>query len=446
VMAEPRARVAWDALQHAREQAPHAAPVEQALIDALGKRYSGPQPLDPSNEGPALAAYADAMRGVATRFPADLDVQVLFAEALMNANPWKLWTADGQAAPGTPAIVATLEGVLQKDPMHPGANHYYIHTMEASPHPERALASAERLRGMMPDAGHLQHMPAHIFQRVGRYEDASQANRDGIAADRAYLAVTTPPDYYAMYVAHNFQFLAYSAAMEGRRTETVEAADAMRQTVPVDVLLTMPGTDWYLSEMYSALIRFGMWDRILAEPPPDARLTALSGAYHYARAVALAAKGRTDEATAALGRLETVASGLPADAPAGLNSAKDIFAVATLVAQGEIARASGRMDEAIAHLRAAAAAEDRLSYDEPADWFLPVRHELGVALLAAGRAHEAEVVYREDLVQHPHNGWALFGLAQALRAQHQDADASAIDREFAAAWSHADVTLTASAF
>lgn len=439
VMAAARAKVAWEALGLAKQHASAGTPVEQALIAALGKRYTGPQPLDPSNSGPVLTAYADAMRDVARRFPDDLDVQVLFAEALMNTNPWKLWTVDGKAAPGTVEIETTLERVLAMDPTHPGANHYYVHTMEASPHPEKALASAKRLNGMMPAAGHLQHMPAHILQRVGDYEGAAQANRDGIKADSAYIKETRPPDYYEMYLAHNYQFLAYSAAMEGRRAETMNAVAAMHDLLPVDMIITMPGADWYLSEEYSAMIRFGLWDTILNQPAPDARLTTLTGGYHYARALAFAEKGRIDEAKTSLSTLEGLAAKTPADASAGLNSAKDIFALASLVAEGEIALASGHGDDAVARLREAVAKEDQLAYDEPADWFLPVRHQLGAALMRMGQPKEAEAVYREDLVRHPRNGWALFELAQALRAQ--DKDASAVDREFAAAWKNADVKL-----
>ena len=444
VMAAARAKVAWDALNRARQHAAAGTPVEQALIAALGKRYLGPQPLDPSNSAPLLTNYADAMRDVATRFPDDLDVQVLFAEALMNTNPWKLWSADGKPGPGTLEIEATLERVLAKDPTHPGANHYYVHTMEASPHPEKALASAQRLEDMMPAAGHLQHMPAHILQRVGDYEAASAANRAGIVADTAYIKSTRPPDYYGMYLAHNYQFLAYSAAMEGRRAETMKAVASMRDLLPVDMLISMPGTDWYLSEAYSAMIRFGLWDTILTQPAPDPRLKALTAAYQYARALAYAANGRIDDAKTALASLEQVAAQMPPDAAAGLNAASAVLAVASLVAEGEIALASGHGEDAVARLRAAAAKEDQLAYDEPADWFLPVRHQLGAALMRMGHPEEAEAVYREDLVRHPHNGWALFGLGQALRAQHKDA--SAVDREFTEAWKHADVTLNASIF
>jgi len=243
LMAEPRAKVARAALQNAQQNASVTTPVEQALIAALAKRYPNSQPLDPSNEGPILSAYADAMKAVAAQFPDDLDVLTMYAESRMNLKAWKLWTLDGKPAPGTEEIVTTLETVLQRDPHHPGANHYYVHAIEASPHPEKAVAAAEALRGMMPAAGHLEHMPAHILQRVGRYEDASEANRKGAAADDKYLASTKPPDYYSMYVGHNYQFLAYSAAMEGREAETLDAVRKLRGAIPDDVLLSMPGLD-----------------------------------------------------------------------------------------------------------------------------------------------------------------------------------------------------------
>src|SRR5262249_19048591 len=266
--------------------------------DALAKRYPNAQPLDPSTEGPVLTAYADAMKAVAARFPDDSDVQVMTAEAMMNINAWKLWTLDGKPAPGTEEIVAILEKVLAKDPHHPGANHYYMHAVEASPEPGKGIAAAERLPGMMPAAGHLEHMPAHIMQRVGRYEDAAEANRKGIAADLAYFAMNKPLDYYVMYTAHNYQFLAFSAAMEGRQAETIEAVRQSRALIPDDLLLTMPGTDWYVAELYAAMVRFGLWDGILAEPMPNPKLVGLTGAYFYAKTTALAAKGRIDEAKA----------------------------------------------------------------------------------------------------------------------------------------------------
>jgi tetratricopeptide (TPR) repeat protein len=445
MMAAPRAAVAWEALQQAQMHAGQAAPVERALIDALAKRYPNAQPLDPSTEGPVLTAYADAMKAVAERFPDDSDIQVMTAEALMNLNAWKLWTLDGKPAPGTEEIVAILEGVLAKDPHHPGANHYYIHAVEASPEPGKGIAAAERLAGMMPAAGHLEHMPAHIMQRVGRYEAAAEANRKGIAADLAYYARTKPLDYYVMYTAHNYQFLAFSAAMEGRQAETIEAARQSRALISDEMLLAMPGSgvDWYVGELYAAMVRFGMWDDILAEPAPNPKLTGLTGAYLYAQAVALAAKSRVDDAKATLAELEKTSA---AEDAAGLNRIRDVLAVAVLDARARIALAENRVEEALGLLREAVAKEDVLAYSEPADWFFPTRHLLGAVLVKAGRAADAEPVYRDDLRRNPNNGWALFGLAQSLKMLGRGVDATALQQQFDIAWKNADVTLVTSAF
>lgn len=443
MMAQPRAAVAWEALQQAQRHAGGTTPVEQALIAALAQRYQGPVPLDPSNEGPVLSAYAQSMKTVAERFPADFDVQTLTAEAMMNIHAWKLWMLDGAPAPETVEIVALLEGVLAKDPRHPGANHYYIHAVEASPDPGKAVPAAERLPGMLPAAGHLEHMPAHIMQRVGRYEDAAEANRKGVAADLAYFAMTKPLDYYVMYTAHNYQFLAFSAAMEGRQAETIEAARQSRALVSDDMLLTMAGTDWYVAELYAAMVRFGMWDEILAEPAPNPKLVGLTGAYLYATVAALAAKGRVDDAKTQFAELEKVSA---LDGDAGLNRVKDVLAVAVLNAKARIALVENKSDEAFGLLREAVAKEDRLAYSEPADWFFPTRHLLGAVLIEAGQARDAEAVYRDDLGRHANNGWALYGLAQSLKLQGRSADAAAAQQQFDMAWKNADVTLSASAF
>ena len=417
IMAEPRAAVAWDALQQAEKYAGQAAPVEQALIGALAKRYQNAQPLDPSNEGPILIAYAHAMKAVAEQFPDDTDVQAMTAEAMMNINAWKLWTLDGAPAPGTEEILATLEKALAKDPQHPGANHYYIHAVEASPNPGKAVVAAERLPGMMPAAGHLEHMPAHIMQRVGRYEAAAEANRKGVAADLAYYAATKPLDYYVMYTAHNYQFLAFSAAMEGRQAETIEAARQSRAIVSNDLLAAMPGIDWYVGELYTAMTRFGLWDEILAEPTPNTSLIGLTSSYLYAKATALAAKGHIDEARAVLVELEKLAT---ADGDAGLNRVKDVLAVAVLNAKARIALAENKGDNAISLLREAVAMEDQLAYDEPADWFFPTRHLLGAVLIQAGRARDAETVYRDDLSHHPDNGWGALWARSVVEAAGPD--------------------------
>jgi tetratricopeptide (TPR) repeat protein len=289
-------------------------------------------------------------------------------------------------------------------------------------------------------------MPAHVMQRVGRYADAAEANRKGAEADLAYFAQTKPPDYYAMYTAHNYQFLAFSTAMQGRKADTIDATRKARAVISDDLLMAMPGSDWYLTETYATMVRFGMWDEMLAEPPPNATLTALTAGYHYGRAVALAAKARTDDAKAELTKLEKIATAATADDSAGLNAAGDVLALAVLVAKARIADAQQHGTDAIALLTEAAAKEDGLAYDEPSDWFFPVRHMLGAALLRAGKAQEAEDVYHEDLRRHPNNGWALYGLAQSLSAQHKDAEAQVARLRFDTVWQAADITLTGSAF
>ncbi len=443
-MAAPRAKIAWEALQRAIHVAGKASPVEQALIAALAKRYTGPEPLDPSNEMPNLTGYAEAMKAVAAKFPDDADVATLTAEAMMNINAWKLWTLEGEPASGTMEIVSRLQQVMAKHPDHPGANHYYVHAVEASPHPERGVASAEKLRGMMPAAGHLEHMPAHILHRVGRYEESAEANRKGAAADLAYFAKATPPDYYAMYTAHNDHFLAFSAAMAGEKAEALAAAKALRTITPLPLLLANPGSDWIVAASYSAETRFGAWDEILAEPAPDPKLHGMTAGWLYAQANALAAKGRLDEARTKLAALDALE--VPAPEAAGLNSAADILAIERLVARARLLSANGKTDEAVTLLTEAVAREDKLSYDEPSGWFFPARHPLGAALLAAGKPVEAEAVYREDLRRNPANGWSLFGLAKALEAQGKTDQAVAVRRDFDKAWGHADITLTASAF
>ncbi|HXQ31468.1 MAG TPA: hypothetical protein VN790_05830 [Steroidobacteraceae bacterium] len=444
MMAEARAKIAYDSVTRASALVSHASPVEAALIKALAARYPTPQALDPGTAGPVLKAYADAMRMVAQQYPADLDVQTMYAEALMTTNAWNLWSLDGQPAPGTTEIVAVLESVLARDPQHPGANHYYIHALEASPHPERAVAAAERLHGMMPAAGHLEHMPAHIMQRVGRYADAAEANRLGAAADRAYLARTQPPDYYPMYVAHNFQFLAYSTAMQGRKAETLAAVKAARQAVPESMLLAMPGSDWSAAEYYLALVRFGAWDELLTEPRPNPELKALTGGYLFATAVALVERHRMAEAEARVAELDLLRAGIPPDLPAGYNLAPDVLALASTLAKAKLACAGPDRSGCRRLLEDATAKEDKLAYSEPADWFFPVRHILGAELLKDGQGAAAELVYREDLRRNPHNGWSLYGLAQALRVQHKSGPARAIDAQFEEAWRQADVPLTAS--
>ncbi len=446
MMNAARAGVGMEALQKARANARRATPIERSLIEAAAKRYAGAAQVDPTNSKPLLAAYVDAMRDVAAKYPNDLDVQTMYAEGLMNTNPWKLWNLDGTANPGTEQVLEKLRYVLERDPKHPGANHYYIHAIEASKDPGKAVASAEVLTGMMPAAGHLEHMPAHILQRVGRYEEAAEANRKGAAADLAYLKETAPPDYYPMYLIHNYQFLANSAAMSGRRAETIEALRTARKYMPDAMLLAMPGLDWGAGFLYDGYVKFGLWDEMLREAAPNEKLTGAMVHYLQARAMALAAKGRLDEARADLAKADKLIAAVPAEAIQGNNLAKPLFEVGQLKARARLASAEGKREEAIALLTQAVALDDMLSYGEPRDMIFPTRHALGAELLAAGKGAEAEAVYREDLKWNPNNGWAYLGLSQALAAQKKDAEAAEARRQFEQAWGKADVQLASTAF
>ena len=442
-MLPDRAGVAWEALRKAQALEGRVTPVERALIAALGKRYQGPDPVPPPAMQPFNEAYAAAMRGVARQFADDLDVQVLFAEAMMDVDPWKLWTLDGKPGPLTGEIVTTLEAVLAKAPQHPGANHYYIHAIEASKEPGKATPSAERLAALMPAAGHVVHMPAHIFQRVGRYRDAAETNRRAIIADDKYMKQTTPPGYYSMYLSHNHGFLAYAASMLGRREETLASARAAANAIPPAMLDMMPGMDFFISEHLFAMVRFARWDELLAEPRPLEKYQVMTALWLHAHGMALAAKGRLDEARRDHAELVALHDKVPADVIAGLDPARDVVRVAAKILEARIAQGAGKVDPRCLPLWAEAVAlEDKLAYSEPADWFYPVRHFEGAALLALGKAKEASAVYEEDLRRNPGNGWALYGLGAALKAQKKDA--SRVLKQFAEAWKMADVTLTAS--
>ncbi|RKG78231.1 hypothetical protein D7W79_13410 [Corallococcus exercitus] len=444
-MLPDRAATTWDALRRAQALAATATPAEQALIGALSRRYGGPEPRTPEQMKPFSQAYANAMRDVAKRFPDDMDVQVLFAESLMNLNPWKLWTLEGKPEPGTEEIVSRLEAVLARAPNHPGANHYYIHAVEASEHPERALPSAERLPGLMPGAGHVVHMPAHIYQRVGRYADASESNRRAIDADHAYLRQVEPIGYYPMYLAHNWGFLSFSASMEGRREESIRAARESSKVLPPEMLAEMPGMDFFVSEPLLAMVRFGRFDALLAEPRPDAKYPVLTGMWLHAHGLALAAKGEFKQARAEHAELVKLAASIPDTLTAGNNPAKDVLDVAARVLDASIAERQGCAD-ALSRWDDAVRAADELAYSEPSDWFYPVRHYQGAALLDAKQYKAAEAVYREDLRRNPGNGWALFGLAQSLKGQGRTEEASAAHQRFEKAWANADIALTRTAF
>ncbi|MFN2632761.1 MAG: hypothetical protein ABR610_05020 [Thermoanaerobaculia bacterium] len=441
-----RAAIGYTAERSALERAASASPVERALIEALSNRYAKAPPADPKGQKALDTAYANAMRKVAARFPSDPDVATLFAESLMDLRPWDLWTHSGVPQPGTREILSQLERILGTHPSHPGANHYYVHAIEASPRPERGLASARRLESMMPGAGHLVHMPAHIYMRTGRYEDAAAANRRAIVSDARYSEEAGPRDIYQMYIAHNHQFLWAAAMMEGRSAEALEAARNTVAAAPVEMLRAMPGFDILLTYPILTLARFGRWEAALQEPAPPPDFPFANAMRHYARGIAFASTDRLDEAGGESRELDRLAATVPADARESLNSAGALLGIARRALEARIAARQGRTEDAVRDLTAAAEQEDALSYAEPPDWHSPVRQALGALLLNAGDARRAERVYREDLRRNPENGWALFGLAKSLEAQKKTTSAGEARRRFEAAWSRADVRLDASDF
>lgn len=440
-MDEQRSAAAWAAVEKARSI--HAGTdVERRLIQAVAARYS-PDPQAP--RAPLDQAYAAAMRDLWRDFPNDADIGCLFAESMMDLRPWDLWTLDGRAQEGTPEILATLERVLQLDPMHPGANHLYIHAVEASPHPERAVAAADRLRTLAPGAGHLVHMPAHIDVRTGKWAAAAEANRRAIKADQAYRRVSPRQGFYHVYMAHNHHFLAYACMMEGRRDEALAAARAMVAGIPEEFLSENGAlVDPYTPIVVETMVRFGMWDRILREPAPPESLPITRAFWRFSRAVALAAKSQVSQAREEQALFREQVASLPGDAMMAINKASVALSIADDMLEGEIAYREGRIDDAVASLRRAVATEDGLKYMEPPDWIQPVRHPLGAILLDAGRAAEAEQVYRDDLARWPENGWSLYGLSRALRAQGKLTEADAVEQRFARAWARADVKINAS--
>jgi tetratricopeptide (TPR) repeat protein len=444
VMTEAQSQRGDEAAREAMKRLDHASPVEQALIRAVAKRYAWPAPEDRS---PLDRAYAEAMEQAWRDFPSDPDVGALFAESLTNLQPWDLYEQDGTPKGRALEIVATLERVLAIDPDHPGANHFLIHAVEASDHPARALAAADRLGALVPGSGHLVHMPAHIYARVGRYAEASDANVRAIAADRAYFAVAPEPEFYSLYFVHNLHFLAWSAMMEGRYSAAMDAARQLERDIPENFLRGWTHiADGFMPVTYHVMIRFGRWDDILAEPQPPEYRRFSRTMRHYARGVALSAQGRVAEARAELERFEAEAARIPDDWYVGNNPAHDVVAVARKMLAGELAYREGEYDRAFATLREGIALEDALKYDEPPGWMQPVRHALGALLMGANRPEEAEQVYRQDLARYLNNGWSMLGLENALRAQGKSAEADIVAGKRSAAWARADVRPTSSCY
>lgn len=439
---DARSKQAYDAMQKAVTLAKDGPPEERAYVEAMAIRFSP----DPKADRAALARqYSERMGAVMRQYPDDLDAATLYAESLMNLKAWKLWTLDGAPADRTEEIVRVLEGVLARDPNHLGANHYYIHTVEASPSPARALASADRLRTLAPAAGHLVHMPAHILARTGDHEGAARANLAGAEADRAFLAGKPADNFYGMaYYTHNLHFLADSEMMQGRYAEAGRAAADLNARLAPHTAM-MPMGESMVAMRYSVPLRFAKHDDALAMPAPPADHPVEAAWYHFMRGVSFARTGKTDEAMKAKAAMQAAAAAVPDTAlfgGTGLESATTILSLAGVVLDARLAWARGAKPEALALWRKAVTLADAVPYDEPPIWFYPVRESLGAALLLSGDAAAAEQVFREDLVRFPRNPRSLFGLHESLVAQQKTADAAWVKRAFDAAWARADGPLT----
>jgi tetratricopeptide (TPR) repeat protein len=441
---EPKAH---ELAQKAVALKPKASEREQAYIDALAQRYSGSEKPDRKSLD---LSFANAMREVHKRQPDDLDAATIFAEALMDLRPWNYWAPDGRPYPETTEAMETIEAVLKRNPNHPGGAHYYIHLVEATKSPERAEQAADRLLSLMPGAGHMVHMPSHIYIRIGRYGDASLSNQLAVQADEEYITQCRAQGLYPLaYYPHNIHFLWAAATMEGRSRTAIEAARKTASKIPAEEVKKLPILQSFVAVPYYALTRFGKWDETLKEPSPSNDSPFVKAIWHYARGAALAATGKFKDARREVESLRKIAAGpeianLPASFSA--NTAGTILAVAVETLAGELAARQRQFDKALAHLEKAVRLEDALVYTEPSDWHYPVRQSLAAVLLEAGRPVEAEVVYWEDLRRNPENGWSLFGLMMSLRAQGKKGEADAIEKRFQKAWTHADVKLTASRF
>jgi hypothetical protein len=438
---DPRAKLAWEAIAKARTLAANANDRERAYVDAMAIRYSS----DPKADRAALARqYSDAMRGLTQKFPDDLDAATLYAESLMNLRAWKLWSLDGTPAEGTEVLVGVLESVLRRSPQHIGANHYYIHTVEASPRPERALASAIRLETLVPTEGHLVHMPAHIYARTGNHAGAARANFAGAEADRHYMKTAAPDSFYVMsYYTHNLHFLADSHMMQGRFVDAQAAAAELAERITPHTDMMPMGESMAVAPV-SVLLRFNKHSDVLNAAAPPADRPVMTAWWHFARGVAFAKSGRPDDAEGERQALDKAISTVSDSAlfgGTGLESARTVLSVAATVLDARIPAARGNHPAAIARWTAAVAAADRLPYDEPPVWFYPMRESLGAALLLASRPAEAERVFREDLKRHPHNARSLFGLMESVRMQGKPNDAAWIKYAVDEAWRNADTPM-----
>ena len=434
-----REKAAFDVAQKALSLAATAPENERAYIEALSRRYS----IDPKADLKKLAVdYKNAMGELVKRYPDDLDAATLYAESAMNLRPWKFWSSDGKPAEGTEEIVATLESVLRRDPNHIGAIHYYIHAVEASSYPERALAYAPKLSSLAPAAGHLVHMPAHIYERTGDYQSAALSNKEAAEVDEAYIKASGVNGIYPlMYYSHNLHFLAIASASAGRLADAMTAARQLEAHVGPH-LKEMPMLEGFMTVAPLILVQFNRWDDIEKLPQPDASMVATTAVWHFARGMAFDAKGRTADARREYALLVEAGNSVPADARFGLNNAHTVLKIAENVLTARVDRMTKRdTQSAIELLRKTVEIEDSLAYDEPPAWFLPVRQLLGGALMYGGDYAGAEEVFRADLQRNRRNGRSLFGLMQSLKAQKKDYAAALVQREFESAWKNADTTL-----
>ena len=429
---------AYEAVQKALALKSHATAHEGAYIEALAQRYQASPATD---RGRMDTSYSRAMEQLANTYADDLDAATLYAESLMDLRPWNYWQPDGTPYPGTDEIVRQLKRVLSRNPNHPGACHYYIHAVEAV-NPEAAVPCAERLARLMPGEGHMVHMPAHIYIRVGRWSEAVEANQHAIHSDEAFIEGQHPMGVYPLaYYPHNIHFLAFASTMAGRSAQAIEASQTLTSKVNLDAARQVGMLQEMLPYHALTLTTFGKWDAVLAEPLPPSDLRFAYAMANYARGVAEAAKGNWAKAQSALDTVTAIDAATPDGA-----DGKTALSIAVRALSGEIAIRKGDLETGIKHFREAATIEDGGLYFEPPKWYYPIRHSLGAALLKTGQSAEAEKVYREDLRRFPENGWSLFGLAQALRAQGKNSEAAAAEARFQHAWANTDVKLTASRF
>ena len=438
---DDRFRQAHEAIQKAVDLSAQASPSEQAYIHAMAERF----PADPkSDRKEAAENYHAAMRAVMKKYPDDLDAATLFAESGMNLHPWGLWHVDGTPEAGTEEIVATLESVIRRDPNHLGAVHYYIHATEASSNPERALAGANRLAALAPAAGHIVHMPAHVYIRTGDYEAAVKTNQEAAAVDRAYIKASGAQGIYPMmYYSHNLHFIAMCSSMNGNYAEAKKNADLLVANVGPHVK-DMPPLEGFMTIPMAVNVRFHKWNDVLAMPQPDPAMKITTGFWHFSRGMALAATGKLSEAEAEYKIVSEAEQNTPPDVIFAMpinNKAKDIMKISEDVLGAKIAMARKDNIQALSLLTAAVAIQDTLKYGEPPDWFFPVRESLGAALLINGDAAAAEKVFRTDLDRNPRNPRSLFGLQQTLKAQDRNYDAGFVESEFRDSWKGGEVKM-----